>query len=123
MQKWFQVLFFFLLIFFAGCNEKELVPKPENLIPEETYVKVITELQLLDSWVYTNEEVTNPDSIMLEIFAFYEISEEQFEQSHAYYQSQPENHNARIDSALSILEKEQERLNQSSEGESDSERR
>ncbi len=123
MQKWLPVLFNFLLILFAGCDEKELVPKPENLIPEETYVKVITELQLLDSWVYTNEQVTNPDSIMLQMFAFYEISEEQFEQSHTYYQSKPENHNARIDSALSILEKEQERLNQSSEGESDSERR
>lgn len=115
MRNWFPVLWFILVIFFVGCAEKELVPKPENLIPEEIYVKVIVELQLLDSWVYTSEEITNPDSIMLEMFAFYGLTETQFEQSHAYYQSHPENHLARIDSALIILHKEQERLNQSSE--------
>ena len=112
-----------LVIFFTGCEEKELVQKPENLIPEETYVKVITELQLLDAWVYTNEEVSNPDSIMRELFEFYEITEAQFEQSNAYYQSHPENHLARVDSALSILEKEQKKMNQSSDDGADSERR
>ena len=123
MQNWLPVLSISLLIFFAGCEEKELVPKPENLIPEETYVKVITELQLLDAWVYTSEEVLNPDSIMQEMFSSYEITEAQFEQSHAYYQSNPENHLARVDSVLSILEKEQKKMNQLSDDEADFERR
>ncbi|MBO6523884.1 MAG: DUF4296 domain-containing protein [Balneolaceae bacterium] len=123
MQKWFPALLILITVVFAGCNKKELVPKPENLIPEKTYVKVITELQLLDAWIYTSEEVTNPDSIMLEMFTYYGITETQFEQSHAYYQSDPENHTARIDSALNILEKEQKRVNQSSKEDADPERR
>ena len=115
MFKLLPVLVIILAAVLSGCDGKELVSKPENLIPEEKYVKVITELQLLDSWVYTSEEISNPDSIMLEIFTFYGVTNEQFEQSHAYYQSKPQEHSARIDSALKILEKEQEKLNQSSE--------
>ena len=115
MYKLIPALAIILFTGLSGCDENELVPKPENLIPEEKYVKVLTELQLLDSWVYTSEEISNPDSIMMEMFAFYKVTRVQFDKSHAYYQSRPQEHSARVDSALQILEKEQELLNQSSE--------
>lgn len=112
------LLFVSVLIFsLFGCGDKEAVPKPDNLIDEETYVKLMVELQLLDAWIFTSEEISDPDSIKLELFKYYNTTEESFGLSNAYYQSKPEEHVARIDSALKLLEKEQQ-LNQSSREES-----
>lgn len=95
-----------------GCGDEEIVPEPDNLIDEETYVKLIVELQLLDAWVFTSEEISNPDSIKLELFKYYNTTEELFDLSNTFYQSKPEGHVARIDSAKKILEDEL-RLNHS----------
>lgn len=111
-----------LFFCFTGCREEGIVPKPKNLIDEETYITLMVELQLLDAWVFTSEEISNPDSMKQELFGYYNTTQELFEKSNAYYQSKPEEHVSRIDSALKILEKEQQ-LNQSSREVSPSDRR
>ncbi|MFV1884388.1 MAG: DUF4296 domain-containing protein [Balneola sp.] len=108
--------FLFVSVFlfsFFGCVDEEIVPKPDNLIDEETYVKLMVEIQLLDAWIFTSDKISNPDSIKQELFRYYNTTEESFYLSNAYYQSNPEDHVARIDSALKLLEREQQ-LNQSS---------
>ena len=115
-MRGFLLVSVFLFSFF-GCGDEEIVPKPDNLIDEETYVKLMVEIQLLDAWVFTSDKISNPDSIKQELFRYYNTTEESFYLSNAYYQSKPEDHVARIDSALKILEREQQ-LNQSSSKES-----
>ena len=110
----FVSVFLFSLL---GCGDEEIVPKPDNLLPEETYVSLLVELQLLDAWIFTSEAITTTDSIKTALFNHYNTTEDIFDASNAYYQSRPEEHVARIDSALKILEMEQQ-LNQSSPEES-----
>ncbi len=98
-----------------GCGEKEVVPKPKNLIPEDTYISLVVEIQLLDALSYTSEDSTFVDSIQKELFKHYEFSEDDFRESNAYYQSKIEDHIVRIDSALKAIEREQKVLIQSRE--------
>ncbi len=110
----FGFILFLILISIISCEKKELVPKPDNLLDEDTFVKLMVEIQLLDVWIYTSEEVPNPDSLKGVLFNEYNTSEEIFDISNAYYQSNTDEHIARIDSALKLIEEEQKRLQPSS---------
>ncbi|MEQ9310139.1 MAG: DUF4296 domain-containing protein [Balneolaceae bacterium] len=113
MQKSLLFLSIILASLFLSCDEPEIVPKPGHLIPEDTYVKLMVELQLLDAMVYTSEDSINTDSLITEIYSYYNTSREAYVASHFYYQSAPNKHLARIDSALKAIEREQIRLSQS----------
>lgn len=105
-------LFFVILLFLGlGCSEQEQIPRPDNLIEEGTYIQLLVELQLLDAIAYTSSDSLNLDSLKTEIFTHYLVDEERFLSSHKYYQSKPEEHVVRLDSALNILKREQEALN------------
>lgn len=105
-----------LLLTFSGCDEKEITPKPEYLIPEDTYINLLVELQLFDALVYTTEDSIYTDSLRAELFNYFEISEEEFRESNGYYQSNVTEHIVRLDSVLKAIEREQKRLNQSDDG-------
>ena len=99
------ILGFFLA--FTTCDDKEIIPKPKNLLSEETYINLLLELQILDSWVFTSTDSTFSDSLTNELFDFYNIDKDLFISSHTYYQSQLNGQIGRIDSALNILKTEQ----------------
>lgn len=100
------------VIIFGACEQKnEFIPKPKSIIEENTYITLMAELQLLDALNFTYEDSTFVDSIRIELFEHYEISEDQFVESNKYYQSKVEDHLARIDSAQQLLKREQEKLN------------
>ena len=105
--------FIALLILGLGCSEQEQIPRPDNLIEEGTYIQLLVEFQLLDAIAYTSSDTLNLDSLRTEIFTHYQISEERFSSSHRYYQSKPDEHTARLDSALNILKREHEVLEKS----------
>lgn len=94
-----------------ACEEKEVIPKPESLLPEDTYISIIVELQLLDALTFTNADSSFTDSIRVELFKYYEISEAQFIESNSYYQSNVGTHIARIDSAIKAIKAESTIIN------------
>ena len=107
---------FVVLILLLGCKNEEVVPKPGNLLSEETYINLLIELQLLDALIYTSEDELNSDSLITEVYDLYNTNQEIFSTSHLYYQSKPDEQAVRIDSALKIIEREQIRLNQLEDG-------
>tara|TARA_R110000868_G_scaffold37111_14_gene131636 strand:+ start:47958 stop:48317 length:360 start_codon:yes stop_codon:yes gene_type:complete len=119
MNRFSVLLIWVVLFFFGGCEEEELFIKPENLIPEETYIFLMVELQLMDALVYTSDDSTYTDSLYDALLEHYKISEDQFVASNKYYQHNVDNHIERIDSALKAIEREQKLLNQSEDDGSD----
>ena len=91
------------------------MPKPDNLIPEDLYINLLVEVQLLDAYIYTTDTLTNYDSLKLALFDHYEITEEQYRQSNAWYQSNIESHIARLDSVDRMLAREIEALSKAQE--------
>ncbi|RNC85913.1 MAG: DUF4296 domain-containing protein [Balneola sp.] len=96
-----------------ACVEQEQVPLPDDLIEEGTYIQLLVELQLLDAIAFTSSDSLDLDTLMSELFLYYNIEEEQFLNSHKYYQSRSDEHIARLDSALNIIKKEQQALENS----------
>lgn len=89
------ILIIFPLSIFA-CSEKE--QPPENLLPEDTYIRLLGELHIahnlgdLDS---ENEAMI--DSVLSEIFSEYDTNEEQYRLSHNHYQEDLEGQIERIE--------------------------
>ena len=83
MRRTLTVFVFCLWLTFPGCNNEA----PADLIAEETYIDLIVELQLLQSYVsYNQPDSLAVDSLRNEIFNHYNVSESQFQESHQYYQ-------------------------------------
>lgn len=83
MKRAFTVFVFSLVLTAAGCNDKT----PPHLIAEDTYIDLMVELQLLESYVSFNQpDSLTIDSLRNEIFRHYEVTENQFTTSHKYYQ-------------------------------------
>lgn len=100
--------------FFLNCEE-EPFPKPDDLIPEDTYIRLMVDVQLFDALVYTSDSLSNADSLRHALFEQYHTNEDVFLRSHYYYQSNIGKHNARLDSALNALAEEQKKLYQGSD--------
>ena len=121
MKLRYFVLIFLLIVTSWGCGDEAIVPKPENLIEEETYIRLLVEVQLLDALAYTTDSLSTGDSLKQVLFSRYNVTEELYLQSNAYYQSQIDDHIARLDSARSLLETEIKNLKQAQDSGSDSE--
>ena len=93
-----------LVLFSISCAEKE---KPENLLPEETYIQLVVEMQLLQNYVkQSNPDSTHLDSLSTAIFEAYNIRREQFYESHEYYQQNIAEQKERIKEAIELLRKD-----------------
>ncbi len=76
---------------------------PENLIEEDLYIDVFVELHLLNAFIEATDSLMNQDSLKHELFKKYTIPENDFLSSHAYYQSQTQLQQIRLDSASARL--------------------
>lgn len=94
------------VLFISGCEEKPPVPKPDQLLDEEVYVDIFYELELLR--MYQNRGASGEiiDSLYLEIFKKHDTDTVLFKQSHAFYQTQTDKQQVRVDSVISIIRKE-----------------
>ncbi len=101
-----------IILLFLGlvCDDQEQIPKPDDLIEEGTYIQLLAELQLLDAIAYVSSDSLNLDSLINQVYIHYDVEEDQFLSSHRYYQSKPNEHVVRLDSALNILKREQQAL-------------
>lgn len=83
----FPYIFIFVLLFSCTPNADNPISKPDYLIPESEYIDLLIEMQLAKIVFNSEEEFTNADSLINTIYEKYGISEEQYQTSHAWYQS------------------------------------
>ncbi|MDX1636988.1 MAG: DUF4296 domain-containing protein [Balneolaceae bacterium] len=94
------------LVFLGSCSGPNDNPRPENLIDEDTYIDLMIELQLLRSYqtaVPEDSVRVKIDSLKNVVYRKYGVSEQQFMESHYYYQRQVEPQIDRITGAIDSL--------------------
>lgn len=82
-----------LLIIFAACEEE----KPDGVMAEDTYIAVFAELLVVDQIDDNQLGPVNRQHLVDEIYEKYNVTEEEFRESHNYYQQQPESQVERVD--------------------------
>lgn len=104
--------YFFLLlistILLSGCYPEP--EKPDDLIREPVYVDLLTEVFLTQSMASLQNLTEKEDSLLSVLFDRYEVTRDQFDRSHEYYQRQGEAQVARTDSIRDRLRSEREAL-------------
>ncbi len=95
-------LLLILIISVASCTENP--ERPSQLIPEEKYINLLVELQLVRSYSYhMAADSTTIDSLTKEVFMKYGVTREAFQESHTYYQEFPKQQKERVDAAMERL--------------------
>ena len=101
----------FLLILiaflFTSCGDPTA---PENLLEEERYIAVFTELVILNQIGEENLNGVSREYLNKQIFEKYGVTKEQFEQTHRYYQQKPEQHLQRLDKIENLLTNQRDRF-------------
>lgn len=73
----------------SGCNKKQLMHKPDNLIPFDNMVKVISDSYVIESMIYyispDSDKVSITRSLYSDLFNRYNITKEQYTSSIKYY--------------------------------------
>lgn len=97
-----------LLIFpvFSGCNSED------NIISEELYITVFTELALLNQMNDERFPESEKEQIRSEIFENYDLSEEEFRISHEFYERQTPEQIARMDTVSVRLRQIRDEIDQ-----------
>lgn len=101
------LLLFILTATFVACQDIEKSERPENLIPEDKMIDVITEISLMQSArnfskrIFENTGVKGKDYI----FEKYEIDSVQFKHSNDYYADNYEVYQRIYDSVKNRFEK------------------
>lgn len=86
----------------AGCMTSP--EQPEKLIPEDQYISLLVELQLVRTYEETGQiDSVTTDSLRDVIFDKYNVTATLFQSSHAYYQQFPRDQKKRIDKAIEEL--------------------
>lgn len=95
-----------LLWGFLGCSSTP--EKPTDLIPEDQYITLLIEKQLVHTYAKYNKAVdsTKIDSLANAIYEQYNITEAQFQKSHRYYQQFPKEQKKRTNRAIEQLKQE-----------------
>lgn len=92
-----KLIFFFFAFAMLACQETSPVADvdPNSLIERESFVQVLTEIQLLET-ARKQKMVKGKDPIKAVtqqyklIFDKFQVTQEQFETTHAYYYKQPD---------------------------------
>lgn len=84
-MKFLKVLF--LACFFWSCQHVDEIKKPDNLIPEDIMVDVLTELNLLNSAKNFNKRILEETGLQPDTYLFskYKIDSLQLAESTSYY--------------------------------------
>jgi hypothetical protein len=106
------LIFLLTALFFVGCEEEPVYSPPVDLLPEQLYMNVLTEVHLFNALVQSADSVANEDSLRLALYAHFEVTEQQFLESHAFYQSQPMQQTVRLDSISNRLKRSLDALNE-----------
>lgn len=94
--------------FFTGCVGNEEIPPPKDLISEPNYVDLLVEMQHIITYRNSEPDSVNADSLKQVVYDRYGITEEQFMESHRYYQSQVSEQLIRVNEAIRQMDLEEQ---------------
>jgi len=96
------------LLLLVGCMGNDTPEKPKNLIPEDKYVSLLVELQLIRSY-QQNAPVDSLtiDSLTTAAYQKYDVNKALFQKSHQYYQQFPKEQKERIQQAIEQIQMDQ----------------
>lgn len=98
---------FIVCICLAGCQQYN--PKPPDLIPQNKYINLLIELQLLKSYqIVQDPDSATVDSLRHAIFSKYGTTKKQFLRSHTYYKRNVKQQAKRIKKAIERLKQDRE---------------
>lgn len=106
------VLMIVTMLLISGCEDEPAYLPPADLLAENVYMDVLTEVHLFNALVQSADSVANEDSLRLALYAHFDVSESQFLASHTFYQSQPMQHKVRLDSVSNRLKRSLDALNE-----------
>lgn len=96
-----------VLLLSTGCGDDQPRP-PENLIEEDRYIELLAELQMIRSYQeFLPRDSTTVDSLIGVVYDKYDISREQFIESHNYYRQDLEGQVERLDEAIERIRMDQ----------------
>lgn len=90
----------------VGCSKTTALEKPKNLLPEDVYMDVFYEMQLLKVLQFYHPTQDTVDSLNNLILNKYQVDGEDFLASHRYYQSEVAKQIDRVDRVLERLQAE-----------------
>jgi len=101
------IYFFFISLFLVNCTSNTIIKKPDNLIPKEQMVDLLTDLFLASGGksIKNIQQKRNVDYYPL-VYQKHQIDSTRFKESNYYYTS-------RIDEYDEIIKKVDERLKKS----------
>lgn len=100
-----------------SCAQEEAVKTPDNLIPEEDFVEVLVDLNLIEAVRSMHISKENKDKVETELFysELWErqnISEEQFLLSFEYYRKDPDKMAEFYKQAAELIKRKEDLLNE-----------
>ena len=96
-----KVVALFLIVLLFGCQQKEVVPKPDNLIDKEIMVNILYDLSILQAAANHNTDSSVSKSVPEFIKEKYGIDSLLFVQSNKYYASQIDTYQKMYDEVYS----------------------
>lgn len=111
-----KTLAFLLLILFLFSCAKEKIQKPANLIPEDTMVEILYDINLLQALRNTNYAVYSQKNINPETYIYkkYNIDSLQLAESNQYYITDIDNYEKLLDKVISKINEEKTKYNSDS---------
>lgn len=100
-------LVMFILCGFISCSDPTA---PEDVMEEETYINIFTELVIINQLSDAQIDSVAQDSLKQKVFDEYGVNRDQFDEAHRYYQKQPDAHLRRLDRIEEILTEQRERF-------------
>lgn len=111
-RRFTPVFLLFSLLLFYSCGDPTA---PEDILEEDRYISVFTELVVINQLDDEQLDGVSRDYLKEQVLEEYNITQEQFELSHQYYQQQPDQQIQRLDKIEESLKEErdvlQDRLN------------
>lgn len=100
---------FIIMLAFAisSCGDQTA---PEDLLEEDRYIDVFSELLVVNQMDEEQLDGVSRDYLKEQVFEKYGITQKQFEQSHRYYQKQPDEQLRRLDKIEEQLTDQRERF-------------
>lgn len=105
MKKTIASVLFILFGLISACTTKP----PPDLIPKDTFIKAMADLELNMAYYRATKDSVKADSIREEIFNQYSITEAQYLQTRAYYQRTGQQHDI-IKKSLDLLNEEKDKV-------------
>jgi hypothetical protein len=84
--------------------------KPQSLIPEATYIHILAESQLIESFEATYGDSVKTDSLRKALLMKFNLTPEKLLLSHDYYRMDVPGQKKRLEAVDDLLRKEMERL-------------